>query len=129
MHGASEMQGLVARGRRTSLFLVWERSIRLLLHRNYRDWAVIIRTDDMFPLPSAWTCETRLPIKVGIPRIQDTTVPVISGTGVDTVCSFSPQCGPDGPISVSRCGIGTVYYTDRPERPGCGLRPRTGLTG
>ena len=28
-------------------------------------------------------------------------VPVISGTGEDTACSYTPKCGPEEPISVS----------------------------
>ena len=41
----------------------------------------------MFPLPSARTCETRLPTEVGIPGIWDTVVLVINGTGTNTLCS------------------------------------------
>ena len=81
----------------------------------------------MFPLPSTQTCETRFPIEAEIPGIHDTSVPVISGTGANIVCSYSPQCGPEGPESVSGCGTGAFFYIDRPERSGYGLRPRTGL--
>ena len=42
MHRAPEMQVLVARGRRTSLLLVWERSRRLLVHEDFRDGAATI---------------------------------------------------------------------------------------
>ena len=48
------------------------------------------RTIDMFPLPSAWICEARLPSEERILGFWDNTVLVISGTCTDTVCSFSP---------------------------------------
>ena len=83
----------------------------------------------MFPLPSARTCETRLPAEVGIPRIWDTSVPVISGTGADTVCSLSPHCGLEGLVPVSGCITGAFCYAERPERSGFGPRSRTELTG
>ena len=83
----------------------------------------------MLPLPSAWAYETRLSIEAGIPKLWDNVVPVISGTGADTVCSFSPQCWPDGPVSVSECFIGAYGYTDRIESPGYGSRLRPRLLG
>ena len=43
MHGASEIQLLVARGGRTSLLLVRERSRRILSHRDFRDGAAGIK--------------------------------------------------------------------------------------
>ena len=43
MHGASEMQVLVARGRRTNLLLIRERSRRLLFHEDSREEVVSIR--------------------------------------------------------------------------------------
>ena len=88
-----------------------------------------VRIAHMFPLPSARTCETILPAEAGIPGIRDTLVLVISKTGADTVCSFSPQCGLEGPVSVLRCGTGAVCYTDRPERLGYRRKLRTGLMG
>ena len=48
---------------------------------------------------------------------------------MDTVCSFSPQCGLEGPVSISGCCTGAFSYTYRPERPGYGSRLRTGFTG
>ena len=48
------------------------------------------------------------------------------GTSTDTVCSFSPQCGPEESALVSGCCTGAFCYI---ERPGYGPRPRTGLTG
>ena len=47
----------------------------------------------MLPLPSAWAHETRLSTKVGILELWDSAALIISGTGVDTVCSFSPSIG------------------------------------
>ena len=44
----------------------------------------------MFSLPSAWTLEVGLSSKVGIPKLWDTSVPVISGTYTDAVCSYLP---------------------------------------
>ena len=71
----------------------------------------------------------RLPAEARIPGIWDTSVPIISGTGADTVCSFSPQCGPEGPIPVLGCCTGAFCYADRPERLGFGSRSRIELTG
>ena len=51
------------------------------------------RTDDMLLLPSAWANEKGLSTKAGILELWDSAVPVISGTGVDIVCSFSPSAG------------------------------------
>ena len=76
-----------------------------------------VRTDDIFPLPPARTCETRLLVEARIPGIRDTLIPVSSGIGVDIVYSFSPQCWLEGPVSVSGCTTGPFCYTDRPERP------------
>ena len=51
------------------------------------------RADDMLLLPSAWAHEKELSIKARIPELWDSVVPVINGTGADTVCSFSPSAG------------------------------------
>ena len=88
-----------------------------------------VRTVDMFPFPSALTCKAGLPLEARIPRFWDSAVLVISRTGADTVCSFSPQCGPKGPVSVPGFCISIFCYTDKSERPSCGSRPRTRLTG
>ena len=40
MHGASEMQVLVARGRRVGLLLVWERSQRLVICEGFKATAI-----------------------------------------------------------------------------------------
>ena len=83
----------------------------------------------MLSLPSAWAYETRLSTKADIPKLWDSAVPVINGTGMDIVCSFSPQCEPEGPVSVPGCCTGAFGYTDRPERPGYGSRSRPRLPG
>ena len=50
----------------------------------------LVRIDDMFPLQSAWTYEAGLPSKARILGFWDNLVLIISGTGADTVFSFSP---------------------------------------
>ena len=47
----------------------------------------------MLFLPSALTFEAGLPSEARIPKLWDSAVPVISGTGTDAVCSFSPSAG------------------------------------
>ena len=95
------MRVLVARGRRINLLLAWDKGRRLLSHEDFKDRARLsrprpdqgfqsVRTDDMFPFPSAQTCEVGLPSEARIPRFWDNVVLVISGIGTDTVCSFSP---------------------------------------
>ena len=83
----------------------------------------------MLPLSSALAHETGLSTEAGIPELWDSVVPVISGTDADTVCSFSPQYEPEGPVSVPGCCTSTFCYTDGAERLGYGLRLWTGLTG
>ena len=101
MHGASEIRVLVTRGRMVSLLLVWEISIRLIFHKDFRDGAATIRakaipgllaikTDDMLLLPSALTYDVGLPSKARILGFWDGIVPIISGTCMDTICSFLP---------------------------------------
>ena len=88
-----------------------------------------VRSDDMLFLSSVWTCEMRLLVEAAIPGIRDTLVLVINGTSVDTVYPFTPQCGPEGPVSVSGCCTDAFYYIDMLKRPGYGSRSRVGLTG
>ena len=82
----------------------------------------------MLPLSAAWTCETGLLLEAGILKLWDTTVSGTSGASTDTVCSFLPQDGPEGPIS------GTGYYTsafsvtNKSERLQYGSRKRSGAT-
>ena len=83
----------------------------------------------MLPLPKAWAHETGLSTKARIPEVWDNVVLVISGISADTVCSFSPQCRPKGPVLVSGCCTGSFGNTDRLERPGYGSRSRPRFTG
>ena len=89
----------------------------------------LTRADNMLLLPSAWTYEARLPVEAGIPGFWVDTVPVINGTGADSVCSFSPWCGSEEPVSVAKFYANTSGGIDGPEGPGYGLRSGTGLTG
>ena len=50
----------------------------------------------MLLLPSARTCETRLPSEARIPRLLDSTILAINVTGANTVCFSLPQHGPRG---------------------------------
>ena len=52
----------------------------------------------MFLLPSAWAYETRLPAEAWISGFWADVVPIISGTGTDTVCSSTPQYGSQGVV-------------------------------
>ena len=51
MHGAPEIQVLVARGRTTNLPLVRERSKRLLVHEDFRDGVAAIKAKARSGLP------------------------------------------------------------------------------
>ena len=82
----------------------------------------------MFPLPTTQTYEAGLPQEAGIPGIRDNAVPVIYGTGADTVYSSTPQYGSEEPILVAGCYTGAFRYTGRLERLGHGSGPRTGPT-
>ena len=73
-------------------------------------------TNGVLPLSAAWTHETRLPPKTGIPGFWDITVPVSSRTGDDTVRSSTTRCRPQGLVSVSGCYTGTPHFTGMPER-------------
>ena len=53
----------------------------------------LTKVDDMLPLPSAWTYEAGLPTEAWIPGFWVGIVPVISGTGADTIYSFSSSVG------------------------------------
>ena len=71
----------------------------------------------MPPLLAAWTHETGLPPKTGIPGFWDITVPVSSRTGEDTVHSSTARYRPEGLVSVSGSYTGTPHFTGRPEGP------------
>ena len=79
----------------------------------------------MLPLPATWTYEEGLPLKTGIPRFWDSTIPVSGRTGEDTVYSSTARYRQEEPVSVSESCTGTARYTGRPERPDCGPRQRT----
>ena len=87
------------------------------------------RANDMLLLPSAWTHEEGLPAEAGIPGFWADTVPIIRGTGTDSVCSFSLWCGLEKPVSVTECYASTSSGTDGPEGLGYGSRSVTRLTG
>ena len=82
----------------------------------------------MLLLPSAWTHEEGLPTEAGISGFWADTVLVINGTGANSVCSFSPWCGSEEPVSVVECYAITSGGTDGPEGSGYGSRSGTGLT-
>ena len=71
----------------------------------------------MLSLPAARKHEEGLPSKTGIPRFQDSIVPVSGRTGEDTVYSSTARYRPEEPVSVSGSYTGTSRYTGRPERP------------
>ena len=114
-----------------NLLLVWERGRRLMLLECLGMGPQLlglrpdqgfypVRTADMFSLPSARTCEAGLTSEERIPGFWDSA---------DIVCSFSPQCGSEGLVSVLGCCIGAFCYTDRLERLEYGSRSRTGFMG
>ena len=83
----------------------------------------------MFLLPLAWAYETGFPTETWISGFWAGAVPVISGTGADTVCSSAPQYGSEEPVSVPGCCTSASRHIDRPEESGHGSRPRGGPTG
>ena len=86
--------------------------------QSYRSgWA-----DGVLPLPAARTYEEGLPLETGIPRFQDSAVPINGRTGEDTVYSSTAQYRPEEPVLVSRSCTGTSSYTGRPERLDYGPR-------
>ena len=71
-------------------------------------------------VPESWpsrpgTDETGLPPETGIPRFWDSTVPVSSRTGKDTVRSSTARYRPESPVSVSGSYSGTSHLTGRPR--------------
>ena len=70
----------------------------------------------MLPLSADWTHEEGLPPKTGIPGFWDSTVPVSSGIGDDTVRSSIARYRPERSVSVSGSYPGTSHFTGRPER-------------
>ena len=82
---------LVGTGRRISLLRVWERDRGLC--PTSAPGTGPARADDMLLFPSAWAHEKGLSTKTRIPKLWDSAVPVINGTGADIVCFFSPSAG------------------------------------
>ena len=83
----------------------------------------------MLPLSAAWTCEMGIPLETGILKLWDTTVSGTSGASTDTVCSFLPQDGLEGPVSSIGYCANAFSVTDKSERPEYGSRQRLGVTG
>ena len=79
----------------------------------------------MLFMPTAWACETGLPLDIGIPGFWDSTVPVSGRTDEDTVYSSTARYRSEEPVSVSGCYTSTPSNTDRPEGPECGSKSRT----
>ena len=71
----------------------------------------------MLPLSAAWTHEEGLTLETGILGFWDSTVPVSSRTGEDTVRSSTAQYMPEEPVTVSGSHTGTSHFTGKPERP------------
>ena len=76
----------------------------------------------MFPLPTTRRYEEGLPKEARIPRFRDSAVPVIRGTGADTVYSPTPQCWSTESVPVPGCCIGAFSYTSKLEWPEYGPR-------
>ena len=83
----------------------------------------------MFLMPSAWAYEKGFPAEARILGFWVGVVPVISGTSVDTVYSFSPRYGLEEPVSVAQCYASIFSSTARLERPEYRSRSGTGLIG
>ena len=83
----------------------------------------------MLFIPTTWACETGLPPETGFPGFLDSIVPVSCRIGEDIVHSSTPQYGSEEPVSVAGCYTSTFGSTDGPERPECGSRSGTWLTG
>ena len=71
----------------------------------------------MLLLSAAWTHEEGLPLEKGIPGFWDSTVPISSKTGEDTVRSSTARYRPEEPVSVSGSYTGTSHFTGKLKRP------------
>ena len=71
----------------------------------------------MLPLSAAWTHEEGLTPKTGIPGFWDSTAPVSSRIGEDTLRSSIARYRPEEPVSVSGNYAGTLHFTGRLEKP------------
>ena len=65
----------------------------------------------MFPLLSTWIPEAGLFSETGISELWDTSVPIISGTFTDAVCSSLPHHGLKETILVTGCCQGSQAET------------------
>ena len=81
----------------------------------------------MLPFPSAYTLEVGFSLEAEISELWDTSVPVISGTCIDVVCSSLPQHRLGETISVVGHCIGPYYFIVKPNKPEQGSRLRLGL--
>ena len=126
------MRVLVARWR-ISLLLVRGRGRRLLLHTSFRTRArighLVSQDRGRLLLPTAWACETGLPLETGIPGHWDSAVLVSCRAGECIVYSSTPYYGLEEPVSVSGFYTSTFDSTGGPEGPKGGSRSGTGLTG
>ena len=66
----------------------------------------------MLPLSAAWTHEEGLPPETGIPGFWDSTVPVSSRVGEDTLRSSTARYRPGRPVSISDELPGLPPYRD-----------------
>ena len=76
----------------------------------------------MLPWAAAWTHKEGFPPEIGIPRFQDSAVPISGRTGEDTVHSSIARYRSEEPVSVSGSYTGTSHYIGKPERPEYGPR-------
>ena len=82
----------------------------------------------MLPLPLAWTLEAGLFSEAGILELWDTSIPVINGKYIDTVCSFLPHHGLGEMVSVAGRCTRPYHFVVSSDGPGQGSRSRPGLT-
>ena len=75
------------------------------------------------------THEAEFSTYIRVSRSGDTTVPIISGTCANSVCSSLPQHGPGEQVLVSGCDTGIGCFTDRLEGQEHGSRLRAECTG
>ena len=80
----------------------------------------------MLPLSTTWTCEKGLPPEARIPKLWDTTISSSSREFTDTVCSFLPQDGSEGPVSGAGYCVSALLVTNMSDRPEYGSRQRSG---
>ena len=103
------MRVLVARGRRVSLLLVWERSRGLLVHKGSKAAAIWARDKSELSVRLGRWCATiaksldisrGIVLETGIPGFRDSAVPISGRIGEDTVYSSTDRYRPEEPVSV-----------------------------